>query len=365
MRRPLMWLIFVLVVLPGVGGCDDQLRHREAGGDLVATDPITVVGGQQFNEVFTVHDTLELEEPRGVLTVAPSVSLDSGGGFLVADLAEHQVRVYSPLGKLREVFGEGTDRVDSIRSPGHALRLPNDDILVINLAGPLTILPARHKEPARFIPRSLRTARHAEILNDREVLMVGSDSGPVSATLFRLDLTSGEYSERYFAPPAHLDKWVTTYMSSVRTARRGNRIAAVHMLSDTLVIFDLSGREHKRVHIPIEPFRAPQGPLPEDITTAARRYAWTAQFTPIMELFWIDDDKLIVQWAKALDNGLDTDMGILQMDTEGVRAWAIAPSPKLIAVRGNEFFFQAPRNREPNRWWVAKRRAGHQEEPPS
>ena len=363
MRHRLMWLILALAVLPGLGGCDDRGRRREAQPDLVAVDPITVVGGQSFDEVFAVYDTVELEEPRGVLTVAPMVSLDSGGGFLVADAAEHQVRVYSPRGKLREVFGEGTDRVDSIKSPGHALRLPNDDILVVNLAGPLTILPAHHEEPARFIPRSLRTARHAEILDDREVLMVGSDSGPVSATLFRLDLRNGQYSERYFPPPAHLDKWVTTFMSSVRTARWGNRIAAVHMLSDTLVIFDLAGREQKRIHIPIDPFRAPQGPLPDDITTAAERYAWTAQFTMIMDLFWIDDNKVIVQWAKALENGLDADMGILQMDTTGVRAWAIAPSPKLVAVRGEEFFFRDPRNHEPNRWWVAKRRTAPKEPP--
>ncbi len=354
-HRP-MWLVFALVGPVGLGGCDDEGHGREIRGDLVATDPITVVDGRQFDEIFAVHDTLELEEPRGIVTVAPFVSLDSGGGFLVADGAEHQVRVYGPQGKLSEVFGEGTDRVDSIKSPERALRLPNGDLLVVNLAGPLTLLPARHEEPTRFIPRFLRTARHAEVLNDREVLMVGSDSNPVSATLFRLDLTSGEYSEGFFAPPAHLDKWVTTFMSSVRTARRGNRIAAVHMLSDTLVIFDLSGREQKRIPIPLDPFRVPQGPLPDDVASAAERYAWTAQFTLVMDLFWISDNELIVQWAKALDNGIDADVGILQMDTTGVRAWAIAPSPKLVAVRGEEFFFRNPRNHDPNRWWVATRR---------
>lgn len=359
-----MYLSLALAVLTGLGGCDEEDRDSETMADPVARDPITVVDGQPFGAIFAVHDTVELEEPRGVLTVAPTVSLDSGGGFLVADAAEHQVRVYSPHGKLLQAFGEGTDRVDSIKSPGRVLRLPNGDLFVVNLAGPLTILPGGLEEPARFISRSLRTARYAEVLNDREVLMVGSDSNPVSATLFRLDLPSGQYSARYFAPPAHLDKWVTTFMSSVRIARRGNRIAAVHMLSDTLVIFDLTGREQKRVPIPIDPFRAPQGPLPDDVTTAAERYAWTAQFTMIMDLFWIDDNTLIVQWAKALDNGLDADMGILQMDTTGARAWAIAPSPKLVAVRGEEFFFRNPRNHEPNRWWVAKRRTGP-EEPPS
>ncbi len=363
MRHRLMYLSLALALLGGLGGCDGEDRENGAATDPVARDPIMVVDGQQFDDVFSVYDTLELEEPRGVLSVAPMVSLDSGGGFLVADAAEHQVRVYSPQGKLREVFGEGTARVDSIKSPGRALRLPGGDILVVNLAGPLTILPARQEEPSRFIPRSLRTARHAEILNDHEVLLVGSDTNPVAATLFRLDLANGQYSEKYLAPPAHLDKWVTTFMSAVRTSRWGNRIAAVHMLSDTLVIFDLAGREQKRVPIPIDPFMAPEGPLP-DVTTAAEQHAWMAQFTMVMNLFWIEDNKLIVQWAKGLENGLDADMGILQMDTTGVRAWAIAPSPTLVAVRGEEFFFRNPRNHEPNRWWVAKRRAGP-EEPPS
>jgi hypothetical protein len=319
-------------------------------------DRITVRDGRPFDEVFVVVDTLIMEESPTVVTVAPRVSLDSGGGFLVADEAEHQVRVYTNRGQLAQVFGEGTDRVDSIKSPGRARRLPNGDILVVNLQGPLTLIPARLEEASRFIPESLRTVRNAEVLSAQEILLVGTDSEPTSATLFRLELPSGRITASLFPPPAHLDRWVTTYMSAVRTSRRGDRIAAAHMLSDTLVFFDRSGTEQSRVRIPIDPFTAPSGPLP-NLKTTAERYAWTARFTMVMDVFWVADDRLIVQWAKASGTGLEADWGILQMDTTGRLEWAIAPSPVLVGVRGDEFLFRDPGGKAMNRWMVAKRRS--------
>jgi hypothetical protein len=264
--------------------------------------------------------------------------------------------VYTSRGRLAQVFGEGTDRVDSIKSPGRARRLPNGDILVVNLQGPITLIPSRLGEASRFIPESLLTVRNAEVLSAREILLVGSDSSPTSATLFRLELPSGRITASLFPPPAHLDRWVTTYMSAVRTSRRGGRIAAVHMLSDTLVFFDPSGTERSRVHIPIDPFTAPNGALP-DLKTTAERYAWLAQFTMVMDVFWLTDDQLIVQWAKGTGIGLEADWGILQMDTTGRVEWAIAPSPVLMAVRGNEFLFRQPGGQAMNRWTVAKRRS--------
>jgi hypothetical protein len=198
--------------------------------------------------------------------------------------------------------------------------------------------------------------RNAEVLSAREIFLVGSDSEPTSATLFRLELPSGRITASLFPPPAHLDRWVTTYMSAVRTSRRGGRIAAVHMLSDTLVFFDPSGTERSRVHIPIDPFTAPNGALP-DLKTTAERYAWLAQFTMVMDVFWLTDDQLIVQWAKGTGIGLEADWGILQMDTTGRVEWAIAPSPVLMAVRGNEFLFRQPGGQAMNRWTVAKRRS--------
>lgn len=316
---------------------------------------MSISGGEKFEDVFVIEDSLILEESPSVVTVAPRVSLDDGGGFLVADEAEHQVRVYSRRGALRRAYGQGTDQADSIKSPGRARRLPNGDILVVNLQGPLTVISERSDASARFIPVRLRTVRNAEVVGPHEVLLAGTDSSPPSATLFHLDLSTAQITAKQFPPPGNLDQWVTTFMSSVRIAQRGERIAAVHMLSDTLVLFDRSGHEQSRVRIPIDPFVAPEGPLP-NLRSAAQRYAWTTKFTMVMDLFWVDDNHLIVQWAKAVGDGLEADTGILQMDLTGTRVWAIAPAPVLVAVRGDEFLFSAPRGKARGRWAIAKRK---------
>lgn len=341
-----------LCVVTAAVGCSDG--RDTSTRQLLESDRLTVVDGQQFDEVFIVVDSLVLEESETVVTVQPKVSVDPKGGFLVADSREHQVRVYSRRGELEQVFGAGTTRGSSIDRPQSAKRLLNGDILVANLVGPLTLIPDHPGQTPTSIPSALRTARDLQVLNEREVLVVGTDSAPPSATLFILDVPRGQYIRSFFPPPGHLDKGVTTTFSSVITAHRGDRLAVVHMLSDTLVFVDRYGVELSRVRIPIDPFVAPIGPLPP-LETEAERRAWTSQFTHVVNVFWIEDDQLIVQWQK-LTGVLGIDRGIVQMDTTGSRVWAIAPAPTLVAVRGDEFFFLDPQAEAPNRWLVAKRR---------
>lgn len=348
--RSIAWALS-LCVTAAAGGCG-------SGGDadpqtLVESDRILVVDGREFDELFVVVDSLELEESEAVATVFPYVSVDPQGGFLVADPREHQVRVYSRQGKLEQIFGGGTDRVDSIKRPYLARRLPDGAIAVANLVGPLTVIPQDSGEASKFIPFPFRLMRRVEVLSEREVLLVGPDSAPATASLHVLNVSDGRIVRSFFPPPQHLHVGVTTMFSSVRTARRGNRLAAVHMSSDTLVFFDLAGTELSRVPIPIEPFIAPLGPLP-GIESLAERDVWANQFTHITNVFWIEDNQLIVQWNKVWSQGID--WGIVKMDTTGAREWAVAPAPRLMAVRDDEFFFQDPDSDAPNRWLVAKLR---------
>lgn len=329
----------------------------EETGTAATEERITVVGGQPFESLFTVVDTLTLEEPRGIVTVLPRVTVDRDGGFLLADEQEHQVRVYSPQGRLRQTYGAGTPRPDSIRLPQRAIRLPNGHLLVVNIVGPVTIIPADSALPSRFLPLSLRTARNAVSINSRTVVLAGSDSNPVSATLFRLDLEAGRLGDHFFPPPEHLDRWVTTTFSSVLVAGRGSRVAAVHMLSDTLTILDESGRTTARIAIPIDPFRVPGGPLP-NLESSAAQHAWITRFTMITDLFWVADDQFVVQWVKPVGTGLASDWGVLQMDTTGALVWAMAPSPTLVAVANGKYYFRDPAGMMPNRWLVATRKVG-------
>jgi hypothetical protein len=99
---------FSVIAMIMTAGCGSDAER--SADQVPAGDRITVRDGRPFDELFVVVDTLIMEESPTVVTVAPRVSLDSGGGFLVADAAEHQVRVYTSRGRLAQVFGEGTEQ---------------------------------------------------------------------------------------------------------------------------------------------------------------------------------------------------------------------------------------------------------------
>lgn len=305
--------------------------------------------------MFLVVDTIVLEESAEVITVSPAVTPDPKGGFIVADAREHQVRSYSPQGKLLRVFGAGTEYPDSINRPSRAFRLQTGDIAVANLEGPLVIVPEGKADSVRYLSVPLRTVIDVQSLGDGHVLLTGTDSAPPSALLFDLETATGRIVHRFFPPPAHLDRGVTTTYAYATVARWGDRLAAAHIFSDTLVLFDLRGRALARARIPIDPFVAPVGPLP-DLSTVQDRLRWTSHFTQIVGLFWINEDHIAVQWQKLLD-GRTAEYGILLMTTTGARQWAVAPAPRLMAVDGDRFYFKDPSVDVPNRWLVAKARS--------
>jgi hypothetical protein len=343
-----IWALCALVVI-GPVSCKDggNKGPRAQDHDL----PISIVDGRPFDELFVTVESLVLEEPSGVVNVWPAPSMDPRGGFLVADTRENQLRVYSRTGKLERAFGAGTEGGDSIRLPVRASRLLNGSILVANILGQLTVIPEPDEDSARTIQTPLVRLRDVTVLNERQVLLVGLDSIPATSFLHVWDVASSKIVKSFFAPPRHFDKTVVATFPTVAVATRGNRLAAVYTFSDTVVFFDGDGIEVSRIRVPIDPFFAPTGPLPQ-VSSPAERQAWVNQFTLIQDLFWISDDQLVVQWAKGAARG--EEWGIVQMDTIGRRVWGIAPAPRLFGVRGDEFFFQDPSADAVNHWIVAK-----------
>jgi hypothetical protein len=266
------------------------------------------------------------------------------------------VRLYSARGDLEQVFGDGAETVPSLDRPQRAKRLPSGDILVANLEGPLTLIPDDPGREPTTLPNGLRTVKNLEILDRDRVLLVGTDSDPPSATLFSYGMAEERVVKALLPPPKNLNKDVATTFSTVSTARWKGRLAAAHMLSDTMIFFDDSLAEVSRVRIPIDPFATPVGALPNLVSEEARR-AWTSQFTIISNIWWIDDNVLIVQWHK-LTADYGQEWGIVRMDTTGMRTWAVAPAPYLVAVLNDRFFLFNPRGDTRNEWLVAEQRTG-------
>ncbi len=342
------FIAFGVCVVTGAVGCGAGSPQQSEHASKSRVDL------QAFQGRFTVVDSLVLEEPENVVTINPLMFMDPRGGFLIVENGEEQVRVYSRTGELKDVFGEGTGKADSLRAPTGAGRLANGDIIATSLLSRrLTIIPAQQQKPVRFIETPIRLLEGVQVLNERQVLLTGPDA-PYAKTLLHIwDLSRGEIVKSFFPPPKQLDSNVVLILGRVHTASRGDRIAALHSLSDTLFFCDRAGTVLFSVHIPVEPFSVPKGPLPR-INSMEKRREWIDQWTLLSDVFWIDDDELIVQWV--MGSRRHAVYGLVQMDTTGRQIWTMARTPRLLGVRDDRFLFQDPNSDAPNRLIVAARK---------
>lgn len=343
-----LWCGLVGMVFSACGPGDEQLEsvHRSDAG-------IAVVGSVSFDSVFTRTDSIVLEETSSVVNIWPVASMDANGGYIVADTREDQLRVYSPVGELRNAYGPGTGRLDSLQFLARAIRLPNGKILAASLVGHLTLIPEEDDTPNQVISTPLVRLRDVIAFDERRLLLVGLDSIPTKALLHFWDTDTKTIVRSFFSPPDRFDAGVTSTFPTVAVAKRGNRVAAAYTLSDTLIVFDTLGAELSRARIPIDPFHAPAGSLPP-ANGPEEQQEVINRFTFIQDLFWISDDRLLVQWAKGTVNGMQ--WGIIETDPLGNRVWGIAPTPRLIGIDGEKFIFANPASEASNQWIIALKR---------
>jgi hypothetical protein len=317
--------------------------------------PPSAVDWSTFQQLFTVRESVVLQERHDVVTVSPVMIVSPQGGFLIADRREHQLRVYARTGALERVMGAGTETADSLHRPHGADYLPNGDIIATNLApGRLTLVPARTAESAQFIPVPLTPLHGVLALDDHRVLLMGKDAPYPTHFLHIWDLRSRKIVRSFLPPPRQLDTMVVSTFGRGHAARRGSRLAVVHELSDTMRFFDLDGNELSRIRIPSD-LILPRGPAPS-LTSPEEGIAWADQFTFLSDVFWICDDQLIVQWS--FGSGDHLSWRLAQVDTAGREQWSLARTPRLFGVRDGEFLFQDPHPGAPNRLIVAHSRSG-------
>lgn len=342
-----LWLV--------VAGAHCHDDRDEAVLQEYSRDTTTATGSTAFHRMFAITDSILLEERADVVTVSPVLFMDPQGGFLVADRREHQVRVYSGAGALEAVAGGGLHGTDSLRRPHGVDRLSNGDIISTTLApGRLVIVPTREEKAVRFIPVPLTPLRGVRVLDAHHVLLTGKDAPYPTNLLHIWDTQRGEIVRSFFPPPIGLDSIVVSSLGRAHVALRGNRLAVIHELSDTLHVFDRRGNRVSRVRIPVESFVFPVGPPPPSIGSIPEAVAWSDRFTFLSDVFWRDNGAIVVQWS--LGSGDSLTWGLVQMDTLGQKMWMLPRTPRLLGLRDGRFFFQDPNPGSPNRLMVAQLR---------
>jgi len=335
-----------LLSLASVGAC----ARADAAPEAWPTRPL--------GEVVRWEGEIRPEENDEVLNVWPILHADPAGGFLVADTREGQTRLYDAAGRLRGRFGARGRGPAEFDGPVASLRLPSGEIAVADLSGKVAVFDAAGARLLRTFQTGLVPLYDAELLPDARLLLVGRGPDKAGPLLHLFDPRGGRITRRFFTPaqPRGTSRRGALTASFAEATVRGDTIAVVTSLVDTLYLFDAGGRSLAKVHIPFRHFR----PLPRDLPRRAKReqtYAWLSAFSLVSHAFWAGDGSWLVQYQDR--NGPEIRWRLLRMTRDGRRIFELRDTPQLLATDpdSGRLYFVAPTAPAPNVWSVARLRS--------
>lgn len=315
--------------------------------------------GMTFEEAFEVTSTITLEESDSVINVIPLVSHDAMGRFVVADARENQIRIYDRSGRLHQAVGRkghGPAEFSSLRA---AIQLPGGSLAAFERTGRVQLLDSRTDEPVASAQIPVTPFYAAATLDDTTVLVVGrfpddSRTGARPHLLGLLDAAELTVRSTFFPVPLG-EEWATEarHFGHAAVAVRGDTIAALFSLSDSLYFFLSDGTLLDRHQIPSKRFRpvdshVPVGSGPEEMRN------WLSTFSRFHRVHW-NDDAVFVQFVEGVSP--ERVFGMVAVDRAGDLLFEIGETPHLLGGHGRSLFFVDPNSEVPNRWVQVERRA--------
>ncbi len=324
-----------------LAACGDDSRSRDAAAiSALRANTAYDVGALPIDSAIVWHQAFELQENVEVTTVSPSVATDPTGGFLVADLREGQIRVYRRDGSLIGFRDSATGLTRRYSFPVSFTRASDNTLVVAEFAGHVFFLDstAAHLTESAVLP--LEPVYGATPLSDSTVLILGR-SEQRDRLLHVWDRSKGAVVHSFFPIPRNPRDDTAGVASKIAgwadAEVRGDTIAAVFSLADTLYLFDPSGQLRQKIRIPVPAFRSPRS-LPPPRASADYVRAWVDAFTRISDLFWLPDGTFIFQYADTRDD--ESIWHLVGMRRDGTFLFRADDTPRLWAVRDSVLFFQ-------------------------
>lgn len=348
-RSPAPREIVALVLLIGaLSGC--------ARGDAEPVDEQRPVIGT-LDEAVAWTGEVRLEENDEVINVSPRVYPD-GDGFLVADSKEAQIRRYGPDGRLRARLGRRGAGPGEFQYVIAAVRLSSGEILAADMMGTLTIFSPRGDSVRHTARTPLGPLYEVVPLDDSLVVLVGRVGASAETPLMHLwDVRRDTIVRSFFPAPQGRGELQSAYMFTgfADAAVRGDTIATIFALSDTVRMYTRDGREVGKVAIPFRHFRRLESGMPQQ-GGPAELQEWMESYSAASGLFWLSDGTFLVQYYDQRD--AETVWRLLRMTRDGRPLMEIVDSPKLLA--GSEpdaLTFVKPGAEAPNVWSRARLRS--------
>ncbi|MFL5381123.1 MAG: hypothetical protein ACJ8GN_01230, partial [Longimicrobiaceae bacterium] len=285
------------------------------------------------------------------------MSLDSRGGFLIADAAENQIRRYDRNGKLLAHFsrkGEGPGEFSVLT---RALPTRSGGVLAFNAFDRGAVFDSTGRVERTF-RMPLESLYETRLLDDTLVLLAGPlpdrESSPERARLHLWNLANGKVVRSFFQPRVRgrAHSRAANNSGLVSMDLHGDTIAVTFAISDTVYFFDLNGRTLRKVPIPFRHFRpvSERRRLPRSDGDIVAVREWAGTFSFITRVFWLSDGTLLVQYQDR--KGLEPHWRLLGMSGEGAPLFEVVETPRLLQVNPatGVLYFQKPGSLTPNVW---------------
>lgn len=306
--------------------------------------------------------TLSLEENDAVVNVLVRATPDPRGGFLVADEQEDQVRRYDANGRLLLTFGRRGPGPREFTALNRVFRLPSGDLLAIDALSHGAVFDSTGAALKRTFRVPVGAVKMAYLLND-SLLLVGAQGqdergADADARLHLWDLRRDRLARSFFpvrgTTQAHA--FAANTAGLLGASARGDTLATVFALSDTIYLFDLAGRRLGTVPLRAEGLRRfdPAMRMPRMDLVSVRE--WFGRFSLVSDVWWLRDGSFLVQYQDR--EGVEPRWRLVHLARDGRRLFESKDTPYLVAVdpATDTLWFVRPGSPTPNAWTSARLR---------
>lgn len=329
---------------------------------LVACSTAIPTIAQTLDRYVTWSDSITLEEPEGIFTVAPHVRVDPNGGFIVTDSKESQIRFYDRSGNLKDSFGQRGKGPNGLMQPHAALRVGSGRIIV-----------PENRELSIFSEAGMHIDTYPGItagqtyqihrLPGDDILVVGSRQRTRGASplLHRFSLADGEIKNSFFPPPVapgtH-NGYLFTILDIASADVLKDRLVAIFAVTPRMQVFSLTGERIQKVELSLEHFR-PMEKTSRSLNSIQDVNEFAEQHSRISDIYWLRDDVVLIQYFDFVDvQSMHLRWNLAAVTLDGEVLFEVADSPQLFAVDQStqELFFSHPTYEHRNHWIVGKLR---------
>lgn len=287
-----------------------------------------------------------------MINVSPRVEPERGGGFLVADGQEQQLRLYSPDGRLRGTFGRRGMGPGEFQHISRAIRLNDRRILVSDMGGTVATFDSTGTHLLHTARTGLVPLYRIAVIDDTLVAMSGRHGSGDTPLIHVWNLASDRVIRRFFpapqGPPGFAGAYAFSGFTAVRT--RGDTLAVMFALTDTIFLFRPDGSPAGRVPIRFRGFRRMSQPVPQGSDEEFQ--AWRRTYSAASDLFWLRDGSFLVEYFDR--DASEMHYGLLHMARDGRGIWEVPDAPYLLAVTSEDSLVFVTRGSDaPNQWSLA------------